>query len=206
MQLDVNVFFDKIFYINLDSRNDRNELMIDNFKNLGITNYERVSGSVVQELPEPYQYRNFIKKNNKYVHGQLGCRQSHIKCVSLAKERGYKRIFILEDDVHFLEHPNKVLSNNHSILNDWDMLYFGGLVERFFRNQIVQAHAYCLNSIIFDDIIYMAESSGMEIDNFYAKIIQQMSYNYTNIGRYRVFGLNPFNSIIQNKKFNSDIA
>lgn len=180
--------------------------MIDNFKRFGITNYERVSGIKFDTLPDEYLYRNFINSNSKYTLGQLGCREAHVNCIKLAKERGYKNVFILEDDIQFLQNPNDILTYNSPILDNWDMLYFGGLIEQYFRNQIVMAHAYCVNSILFDDIINMANPSGMEIDNFYAKIIHHMSCNHINIGKYRIVPLQPFNTIIQDKKYNSDIS
>ena len=84
------------------------------------------------------------------------------------------------------------------------MLYYGGLIEPQYRNQIVCAHAYGLHRNVYQDILNMAEPSGMEIDNFYAKILQQMSYNPT--GKYIIKTVHPFNSIVQNKKHESNIA
>jgi hypothetical protein len=51
----------------------------------------------------------------------------------------------------------------------------------------------------------MAESSGMEIDNFYAKIVQQMSKNERIGGKYLIKKIEPFNSVIQSKEFISNI-
>ena len=52
----------------------------------------------------------------------------------------------------------------------------------------------------------MAEASGMEIDNFYAKIIQQMSRNDRRGGQYIIKKVEPFNSIVQRAdKFHSNI-
>ena len=84
------------------------------------------------------------------------------------------------------------------------MLYFGGLVEPFFRNQIVGGYAYAVKNTLFDDIINMANASGMEIDNFYAKIIQHMSYNYNQSGKYNIRVILPFN-LVGHKFFNSNI-
>ena len=137
--------------------------------------------------------------------GSLSCRASHLKCLQTAKQRHYSKVLILEDDVIFAENPNQLLTRNHEILNDWDMLYFGGLVEPFLRNQIVCTFAYAIRNTIYDDIINMAEPSGMEIDNFYAKIIQHMSYNYNQSGKYNVRVILPFNQIVQNKDFGSNI-
>ena len=125
--------------------------------------------------------------------------------IKIAKERNYTKILILEDDITFLEDPNYLLKQNYDILNDWDMLYFGGLIEPFFRHQIVCTHAYAIKNILFDNIIYMAEPSGMEIDNFYAKVLQHASYNHNQSGKYNIRIIQPFNRIIQNKNFESGI-
>ncbi len=202
----INSYFDKILYLNLDRDQDRNESMLKKFEARGITNFERVAGEEVHEIPDQVLWRNFIKNDRKYVLGQLGCREAHLKAIRLAKERGYSSVLIFEDDIEFLEDPNILLTINQEILNDWDMLYFGGLVEPFFRNQIVCAHAYAIRSHMFDDILEMGANSGMEIDNFYAKVMQHMSYNHTHIGKYRIRIIQPFNKIIQNKDFNSNIS
>lgn len=204
-RISVDSYFDKVFYINLEKDKSRNSNMIEQFKRFGISNFERVEGVVPLGIPSLSEYRNFIKMDHKYIIGQLGCRSAHLNCIQLAKERGYSRILILEDDSVFLQDPSLLLTQNVEILNDWDVLYFGGLVEPFFRNQIVCLHAYAVNQKVFDDIINMAEPSGMEMDNFYAKIIQHMSYNYNQSGKYNIRIVLPFNQIIQNKEFNSNI-
>jgi GR25 family glycosyltransferase involved in LPS biosynthesis len=198
-------YFDKIFYINLVKDTIRNENMIRQFAQYSIKNYERIDAINLDTVPNIIYYRNFIKTQPKYIHGQLSCRASHIKCVNIAVQRGYKKIMILEDDVVFLENPNNLLRQNSNILNDWDMLYFGGLIEPFFRNQIVCTHAYAIKESIFNDILCMAETSGMEIDNFYAKILQQMSYNLNQSGKYNIRIILPFNQIIQDKTITSNI-
>lgn len=208
--LNINEYFDKIFYINMEKDSDRNLKMIEQFKQYGITNYQRVEGVAPNhefkaENIALSEIRNFIKCEAKYIIGGYFCRASHLKTIQYAKEKGYDRILILEDDALFLEDPNSLLNSNINLLNDWDMLFFGGLVEPHFRNQIVETHAYCLNKKLYDDILNMAVPSGMEIDNFYAKIIQQMSYNYNQSGKYNIRMIIPFNRIIQDKNFKSNI-
>ena len=201
----LNSYFDKIFYINLKKDVQRNEQMIRQFNHLGITNFERIEAIQFEKLPSQEQYRNFIKNDAKYLYGQLSCKASHIKCIELAKMRGYSKVLILEDDAVFLDHPDQLLMKNITILNNWDMLYFGGLIEPMFRNQIVCAHAYGVKSTVYDDIINMAVPSGMEIDNFYAKILQHMSFNYNLSGKYNIRIIMPFNRIIQDNSFVSNI-
>jgi GR25 family glycosyltransferase involved in LPS biosynthesis len=203
--ININEYFDRIFYLNMDKDTARNESILNQFNELNITNFERVVGVELNDIPERTEYRNFIKDDVKYIKGQLGCRASHLSAIQLAKLRGYSKILILEDDVLFLEDPSALLNVNQWLHNDWDMLYFGGLVEPFFRNQIVCAHAYGVSSTVFDDILQMGPSSGMEIDNFYAKVIQHMSYNYNQSGKYRIRIIQPFNQIVQNKNYKSNI-
>jgi GR25 family glycosyltransferase involved in LPS biosynthesis len=205
MQPDINTYFDKIFYINLRKDTDRNQRMMQQFGQLGITNYERIEAIPAAGLPHVALYRNFNKKDEKYITGQIGCRASHLHCIALARQRAYTRVLILEDDVLILQHPGELLRQNADILNDWDMLYFGGLIEHFFRNQIVCTHAYAVRNTMYDDILYMAESSGMEIDNFYAKILHHMSYNYNQSGKYNIRIILPFNQLVQDKNLQSNI-
>jgi GR25 family glycosyltransferase involved in LPS biosynthesis len=204
--VNINEYFDKILYINMDKDKDRNENLLQQFEKLGITNFERITGKEFFYKPYREDFRNFIKDDQKYILGQLGCRSSHISAIRHAKKQGYQRVLILEDDVEFLMNPSELLTINQEILNDWDMLYFGGLIEPFFRNQIVCAHAYGVSANLYDDIIEMGERSGMEIDNFYAKVIQHMSYNHTSIGKYRIRIVQPFNQIVQNKNYESNIV
>jgi GR25 family glycosyltransferase involved in LPS biosynthesis len=201
----VDSYFDRVFYINLDRDVTRNLHMIDQFSKFGISNFERVLGREELVLPENSKFRNFIKHDMKYVLGGIGCRASHLECVRLAKERNYSKVLIFEDDSVFLEDPSSILTRNQEILNDWDVLYFGGLIEPFFRNQIVCLHAYAIRSTVFDDVLEMAEPSGMEIDNFYAKILQHMSYNHNSSGKYNVRIALPFNQIVQDKGYSSNI-
>lgn len=202
---DVNAYFDKIFYINLPNDTLRNEMMLNQFEKFGIHNYERIEGVIVDTILEENLYRNYNNFDRKYVLGSLGCCMSHLKAVELSKARGYKKVMVLEDDVTFLQDPSKLIASNEGILNDWDVLYFGGLVEPFFRNQIVCLHAYAIRNVVFNDVISMSLASGMEIDNFYAKILQHMSYNKNQSGKYNIRMIQPFNTIVQNKNLQTNI-
>jgi GR25 family glycosyltransferase involved in LPS biosynthesis len=203
--ININNYFDKIFYINLEKDIDRKNNLLSQFDKFGITNFERFDAISFKEIPEPKYWRNFNQTDDKYILNSLGCRASHLEIVKIAKEKGYRKILIIEDDVQIIYNPNTILALNESILNDWDFLYFGGDIENFRRNQIVCTHAYGLNCTLFDDIINMCIPSGMEMDNFYAKIMQHMSYDSNQSGLYNTRILRPFNTIVQNKEFQSNI-
>jgi glycosyl transferase family 25 len=201
----INDFFDKIFYINLKKDVDRNNYMISQFEEFNITNYERFEAIECNEVPQENTWRNFIKNDIRYIKGSIGCRNSHLGIIKLAKERKYKNILILEDDIMMLQDPSKILEMNLNSINIADMFYFGGLIEPHYRSQVVGAYAYAITERIYNDILEMAIPSGMEIDNFYAKIIQHMSYNYNLRGQYNIMMLQPFNSIVVSDNFQSNI-
>ena len=96
-------------FINLESRRDRLEHSLNEFKKMNIT-AERFNAC-------------------KHNIGALGCTQSHIKCLEIAKEREYKQIFICEDDIEFtipeLFKENLEKFNKNEKIN-WDVLIIGG--------------------------------------------------------------------------------
>jgi GR25 family glycosyltransferase involved in LPS biosynthesis len=200
-------YFDKIYYINLKKDVARNESILKQFREFNITNFKRIEGTVLETVPDHYYWRNFNERflNEKYILGSLGCRHSHLKIMDDALDNNYNQILIFEDDIVFTQDPNKLLANNINNLSSWDMIYFGGDIEPEYRNQIVCAHAYALNRKLIEETRYMAAASGMEIDNFYAKIIFHMSYNYSPTGKYLIHKIYPFNTILQNKTYKSSI-
>lgn len=203
--MDINIYFDKIFYINLARDTKRNDNILAQFEKFNITNFERIEGTIVTEIPDKSLWRNFNKTDDRYILGNLGNRASTLELIKLAKERNYGQILIFEDDIEILEDPSQLLISNKTILNDWDFLYFGGLLEPHHRNQIVCTHAHALKHTLFDDIINMLPASGMETDNFYAKILQHMSYNHNQSGMYDTRMIVPFDTIVQRGEFFSNI-
>jgi len=205
MDYTLDSFFDKIFYINLDKDTDRNKNILSQFNKYNITNFERVPGVTFTDIPDKFFWRNFNKFDKKYILGNMGCRASHKSAMGIAMERNYQKILIFEDDIYFTENPNKILNQNLNTLNNWDMLYFGGTVENHFNGQIVCAHAYGMNRKLIEESYFMIPTSGMEIDNFYAKILHHMSCNYNPTGKYLIKKLNPFNTVKQNSNYKSNI-
>ena len=76
-------------FINLDKRVDRLEHVTKQLEMMGI-NGERFKAVETKD-------------------GAIGCTMSHIKCLELAKARGYEQVFICEDDIEFTNvHSGKV--------------------------------------------------------------------------------------------------
>lgn len=101
--------FPPTLLINLDARTDRLKEISEEFR-AWLVPVERVSAV-------------------KYSPGWKGCSASHLKCVSIAKERDYPWVIIIEDDCILT--PN-ALKQFQSLLpylwanrNNWDIFYGG---------------------------------------------------------------------------------
>lgn len=100
-----------------------------------------------------------------------GCAESHLKVVSLAKHRNLRRVMILEDDVEF---SDKFWSTEFDLIRGFEIAHFGGIPievvgedDRFIQGRICCAHAYLLNSPVFDQVL--AHDCEENIDLFYSK-------------------------------------
>ena len=141
---------DGILCINLDSRKDRWFECVEEFKKLNIQN-------LVQRYPAiPSKI------------GIRGCTMSHVNCIKIAKEKKYKNVLILEDDIVFntdifygvLFNTLKQLESKHL---HYDILYLGAnlrgndntLIDKNLAKIVSAkaAHAYIVNSHIYDTII-----------------------------------------------------
>lgn len=76
----------KIYYINLDSAEERNKHMVSMFEEYGISNYEKISGiygkSTIPQLRD----------------SQWGCLASHMKAIKAISEGQDEYAIIMEDD------------------------------------------------------------------------------------------------------------
>jgi hypothetical protein len=100
-------YFEVIYCINLDCRNDRWEAVQREFAKVGIL--DRVIRFSAVETPE---------------NGHLGCRLSHRAIIQRAKDEGWKNVLVFEDDVE-LENWSWQLFTMPTL--DFDILYLGGI-------------------------------------------------------------------------------
>lgn len=99
--------FENTLYINLDYRTDRLENIHKEFEKMGIINFERFPAI-------------------KMKMGNVGCTLSHIKCIELAKARGWPHVFICEDDISFKNPKVLKKSIENFTESNWDVLVIGG--------------------------------------------------------------------------------
>jgi GR25 family glycosyltransferase involved in LPS biosynthesis len=151
-------FFDAIFCINLDSRPDRWDKCLEQFKIFGIEDkVQRFSAiKIVDENNE----------SNKFL-GRCGCSLSHFEICKIAKDKSYKNYLVLEDDFEFnfnLETTFDLL--NRAILdmpNDWDMFYMGANltdqygefpIENFSKNLFKLKSCHTTHAMAFNSRFY----------------------------------------------------
>lgn len=189
--------FDKIFFINLDGRKDRlNEILLE-FEKMGIKNFERYS-AVKPSLDFLRENQNLFNNLTSwkrielsYITACTGCKLSHYNIIKIAKERGYKRILILEDDVLFTQSKEETIRILKDVLNsNFNFVYLGGnnldktLIPTEYKNlfgvkNMLTAHAYIVNSNIYDYVLENMLKDGSELDCFYISGVQKLGKCYT---------------------------
>ena len=103
----MNNFNYKVFYINLDKRNDRNDIMKKNLNNI---------------FP-----MNNIKRFSAYENnfGALGCAQSHLEILKKSRENNYDFVIICEDDIEWELNNNEIKNYFDNCINyDFNILSF----------------------------------------------------------------------------------
>ena len=95
-------------YINLESRPDRNQHIIQELELIGI----------------PAERFNAVKLKN----GAAGCSMSHLKCLQMAKANKWDHVLIMEDDIKFTDPElfTKQLNTFFTTMPDWDVVLFAG--------------------------------------------------------------------------------
>lgn len=103
----INALLGNIYYINLDHRHDRKNLMENVMVKLGL-NYERFNAiyvdnidDIIKQYPEfDFKFLISISKNNKWLKGTIGCFLSHYLVMKkiLENPNPKKYYLVLEDD------------------------------------------------------------------------------------------------------------
>ena len=116
-------YFDKIYCINLDSREDRWESVQKEFDKVGILNkVKRISAVTKQEVP--YDPRPVKGKSD--LLGAFACSLSHEKCLKNAVENDYSNYLVFEDDVCFKNYDSEIFSIAlNEIPCNWDVFLLG---------------------------------------------------------------------------------
>ena len=124
---------DKIIYINMDARTDRNERILTELERIGFAKekIQRFSASSYQGCPN------------------TGCLVSHASVLEMAYDMDLKNVLVLEDDFVFIDDAEKVRNDLTTFFEremDWDVLMLTTCAA------VVSEHT--------DDLISRISSSG----------------------------------------------
>ena len=187
---------DKIFIVNLESRKDRKESMLNELKKQEVTNYEffKAIRPTLEEVNEwnpnycEYVRTSVPKENfNNYKIGCLGCLKSHIEIMKIALDRGYKTILILEDDILFINPLENIYSYAEQVVLSFNGNYNYGIIylsgshlgktTKMCDNVIRVRGTHTTGSYIINEkamryIVDNIQSFPKEVDVFYVEHIQ----------------------------------
>ncbi|PCI95857.1 hypothetical protein COB11_00960 [Candidatus Aerophobetes bacterium] len=122
---------DRVYVINLDKARNRWVYMqaLSEKHNLKINRFSAVCGWEMtrRNLKKFYRHNLYKSCNARSISfGQIGVFLSHLSIIKHALENNYNRIWILEDDVVFIEDPqvlNSIISRLDEIDPDWEFLF-----------------------------------------------------------------------------------
>jgi GR25 family glycosyltransferase involved in LPS biosynthesis len=148
---------DRIIYINLDSREDRRSEIESVLHNYSLTDRSERFSAIYRAPPM----------------GIAGCGYSHLAVLKLAKERKYKRVFILEDDFVFtvsgkvLEQKLQTLFDSKETTFDVFMLSYNLIQWRSIPDQAdyirilsaETASGYIVSEHYYDTLIQLYETN-----------------------------------------------
>lgn len=125
----IDKFFDRIFWLNTKARRDRAANMAQRLEKYSNTErFEAIAGGTEIALRIIKKDGLFAPQNRRRILnlGEIGCFISHREIWKYAKEKGYSKVLILEDDAEIQEDANAVFSEAiESLPDNWDMLYLG---------------------------------------------------------------------------------
>lgn len=120
---------DGILVINLDDRRDRwDALLAEAGKHIGQSSLQRlpaIRGTTVEGYGKPPFFRG--RQRDRTWAGRAGCALSHRAAISLAAEKKWRSVLILEDDILFASDFREQAERLAAILDKihWDVCYLG---------------------------------------------------------------------------------
>jgi glycosyl transferase family 25 len=129
-------FIDKVVYINLDERKDRNEHM----KHVTSCFSEKVTRfSAIKDTP-----------------GSIGCMKSHIGVLELAIQNKWKNLLVLEDDAVWNRLHEGYITLRELSSNEYDVIVLGGTCVKRDGNKLISCKTtvgYLINSHYYSTLL-----------------------------------------------------
>jgi GR25 family glycosyltransferase involved in LPS biosynthesis len=192
--------FDKIYYLNLDSREDRKSRIEEHFRKLKIT-AERIPGFTIQpeEVSEHNKGMELDEYNQKLASARIGCSLAHLEAIKRAKELNLNNVLIFEDDGFILEENIEVIKEalkELEYLPKWDMLFLGANVLAPIHQISPHigkltgaycAHAYAVNGHFYNKLL------EYKFEQF--KIFDEYLFNEMRNPNYNIYTILPISAI-----------
>jgi GR25 family glycosyltransferase involved in LPS biosynthesis len=188
----INNFFEKIYLLNLDKRSDKLEIVSKKLKkrNINFERFSAIDGSL-SKFDNIWNniinnYNDFDKKLGRKAirsRGAMGCMLSIESIILDAKDKKYKNILILEDDIIFnKEFDNRILKIKN-ISTDWALIYLGASQYdwnniKFFNEDFYFAEKTCgtfafgISSSYYDKILNLIKNYEVPIDTYFGYYFQ----------------------------------
>ncbi|WP_267432685.1 glycosyltransferase family 25 protein [Erwinia psidii] len=144
-------FIDKVVYINLKKRTDRNEAMQKELQRVGIPQDKIVRFEAIED-----------------ICGGIGCALSHAGVLAMAERHHWRNVLILEDDMRFNEDDSSCRRLNNFMVHlremSWDV---GFLSASYFIIKNVRDELYKV------EFAYLANSYLVN-KHYYARLMQNV--------------------------------
>lgn len=171
----ISELFDEVYLLNLPQFEDKLKLSVEQLTSIGIDNFKVFDGEIVNE-------------GKTFNDRHQGCTNSHFRIIKHAKEQGYKRILIFEDDIEFSADFNSHFEKIKDFIdnNEWNFFYLGGNIKDTpvpYNSSINRAnlvhttHAYAINSCCFDTILNI-ENLKRPIDVIWASEVNSLNKSF----------------------------
>ena len=182
--------FDKAYYLNLDSREDRKNRIEEHFDKLKIK-AERIPGFVItpEQALEYDGNRELDEHSRNLAPARVGCSLSHLEAIKKAKQENYNNVLIFEDDAFIIEENLEIIKEALKELEHlpkWDMLFFGAnslapihqVSPHIGRlTGAYCAHAYAVNSHFYDHLLKFDFKQFRIFDEYLLNEMRSPNYN-----------------------------
>lgn len=192
--LDINEYFDKIFYINLESRIDKKRKMEEVLAYNGvfaerfsaINGYSKINKKIYNNLKKT-KYDVELGRRALSSPGALGCLMSVRSIIKKAKEMNLKKILLFDDDLIFSKNFNINIQKINELPSDWKLLYLGASQHSwsnihdfnknfYYAKNTAGTFAVGIDSSIFDEILNISSKFELPIDSYLERFIQKKYY------------------------------
>lgn len=133
-------FIEKVIYINLESRPDRRDDILDELEEIEIPHHKIIRFDAIEKTP-----------------GFLGCALSHAAVMKMIMDNGWGPVLVVEDDNSFYSDDEHIRQANIFLSSlqekDWDVALLGGNYYFVYDHQpeiysLSLKFSYCTNAYI----------------------------------------------------------